>query len=251
MYCAKCGGKLEISGGFCANCGTKSSESNSRGTSVHHHKRMNTKGAKAWLVLVVVLLIPFAFLTLISFFALFSEEVRNVGLFVTSSVLTGPLVIAIVVLVKRIKKAGDAKPTTQMAGPQIQFETNAKEPTHYDSMSGLEFEWFCAEILKSNGFVDVEVSKGSGDFGIDILAAKDGITYAIQCKRLSNNVGNTAIQEVFSGKEFYRKHIGAVMTNQYFTLSAKETAERTGIVLWDRDKLDEMIVQANKQPNLA
>ena len=128
------------------------------------------------------------------------------------------------------------------------FETEAlayinriKNPTHYDAMSGHEFESFCAELLKGNGFTSVEVTSGSGDFGVDILAEKDGITYAIQCKRQSGNVGNTAVQEIYSGKEFYKKHVGAVMTNQHFTRSAKETAERTGIILWDRDRLDEMI----------
>ena len=129
------------------------------------------------------------------------------------------------------------------------FETEAFEyidrlrnPTHYDAMSGHDFEEYCANLLKGNGFVDIEVTSGSGDFGVDILAAKDGVTYAIQCKRQSSNVGVKAVQEIFSGKEFYKRHIGVVFTNQHFTQSAKEKAERTGILLWDRGKLDDMIL---------
>ena len=53
----------------------------------------------------------------------------------------------------------------------------------FEDMEGHEFEYFCADILKQKGFVDVEVTRGSGDYGIDILAEKEGVTYAIQCKR--------------------------------------------------------------------
>ncbi len=58
-----------------------------------------------------------------------------------------------------------------------------------DDMEGHEFERYCAELLEENGFQEVEVTKGSGDYGVDILAEKDGITYAIQCKRYTGPVG--------------------------------------------------------------
>ena len=70
----------------------------------------------------------------------------------------------------------------------------------YDYMSGDDFEYFCADILRGNGFKNVEVTKASGDHGIDVLAKKDGVKYAIQCKRYSKPVGNKAVQEAYSGK---------------------------------------------------
>lgn len=111
----------------------------------------------------------------------------------------------------------------------------------YDYMEGHDFEHFCAELLKKNGFANVEVTQGSGDQGIDVLAIKDGIKYGIQCKCYSSDIGNKAVQEVFSGKTFYNCHVGVVLTNRYFTASAKELAEKSGVLLWDRDKLNEMI----------
>ena len=111
----------------------------------------------------------------------------------------------------------------------------------YDYMEGYDFEYFCAELLKKNGFSDVKVTQGSGDQGIDILANKDGIKYGIQCKCYSSDIGNKAVQEVFSGKTFYNCHVGVVLTNRYFTASARELAKKNGILLWDRDKLNEMI----------
>lgn len=118
----------------------------------------------------------------------------------------------------------------------------SKQKNHdFDNMDGHEFESFCATLLKQNGFKSVSVTKGSGDQGIDILATKDGIKYGIQCKCYSSEVGNKAVQEAFSGKTFYNQHVGVVLTNNYFTPSAKELAEKNGIILWDRKRLLKMI----------
>ena len=116
---------------------------------------------------------------------------------------------------------------------------NINDKYPFDDMDGRKFERFCAELLRKNGYTKVEITSGSGDFGVDILAEKDSIRYAIQCKRHNASIGNTAVQEIFSGKEFYKCHVGIVLTNNNFTQSAKETAKNTGIVLWDRDWLIE------------
>lgn len=110
----------------------------------------------------------------------------------------------------------------------------------FDYMDGRDFEYFCADLLRKNGFDKVEVTKGSGDQGIDIIAFKDGIKYGIQCKCYANDIGNSAVQEAFSGRSFYRCHVAAVLTNRYFTSSAKELAENNGVLLWDRDRLNQL-----------
>ncbi len=94
-------------------------------------------------------------------------------------------------------------------------------------------------------FKNVEVTQGSGDHGIDILAEKDGITYAIQCKCYSSNIGNSAVQQAHTGKSLYHKDIAVVLTNRYFTPQAKQEAQALGVKLWDRDKLNSMIEKAN------
>lgn len=112
---------------------------------------------------------------------------------------------------------------------------------NFDDMDGHQFERFCADILRKNGFKDVEVTQGSGDHGIDILAEKDGITYAVQCKCYSSDIGNSAVQQAHTGKSLYHKDIAVVMTNRHFTPQALEEAKALGVKLWDRDKLNEMI----------
>lgn len=110
-----------------------------------------------------------------------------------------------------------------------------------DEMDGRDFEFFCAELLEQKGFLDVDVTKGSGDYGIDILAEKDGVTYAIQCKRYEEPVGVKAVQEAYAGREFYDRMVGAVMTNQYFTEPAVAAAKKLKILLWDRGYLESML----------
>ncbi len=110
-----------------------------------------------------------------------------------------------------------------------------------DEMEGHDFEFFCADLLRDAGFTDVEVTRGSGDFGADILAQKEGVTYAVQCKCYEGPVGVSAVQEVFAGKAFYDCMVGAVMTNQYFTGPAVTAARKLNILLWDRGFLDDIM----------
>ncbi len=117
---------------------------------------------------------------------------------------------------------------------------------NYDDMNGYQFEKFCAEILRKNGFENIELTQGSGDHGIDILAEKDNITYAIQCKCYSSNIGNAAVQQVHTGKSLYHKDIAVVITNRYFTTQAIEEADALGVKLWDRDYLQKFIDGVNE-----
>ena len=119
----------------------------------------------------------------------------------------------------------------------------------FDNMEGRKFESFCADLLVKRGYEDVLVTQGSGDQGIDIIAYKDGVKYGIQCKCYSSVVGNKAVQEVFAGKTFYQCHVGIVVTNNYFTESAIELAKSNGIILWDRNKLMELIEKAKLERN--
>lgn len=112
-----------------------------------------------------------------------------------------------------------------------------KQKKNFDNMVGYEFEKFCSELLVKIGFSNVKNTQLSSDQGIDILAEKSGVKYAIQCKCYSGNVGNKAVQEAFSGCRFYDCHVPVVMTNSYFTDSAKQLAEKNNVLLWDRDIL--------------
>lgn len=103
-----------------------------------------------------------------------------------------------------------------------------------DLMEGHDFENWCAEALRNSGFTNVTVTPGSGDQGVDVVAEKDGLKYAVQCKRYNSDLGNTPVQEVFTGARFYNCQVGVVMTNRNFTTGAKDAASVTGVLLWGR-----------------
>ena len=109
-----------------------------------------------------------------------------------------------------------------------------------NQLDGYQFEQYCCYLLKKNGYHNVEITKKSGDYGIDILATKRGRKYAIQCKRYLSSVGNHAVQEAYSGKDFYNCDVAVVMTNSSFTPAAIETAQKLHVLLWDGTSLKRM-----------
>lgn len=135
--------------------------------------------------------------------------------------------------------------------PPIGVKSNTSETyrendiSYIDGMDGHDFEHFCADLLRKNGFIGVSVTPRPGDQGVDILAEKDSVKYAIQCKNYASPLGNTPVQEVHAGKTFYGCHVGVVMTNSTFTSGAIDLAKATGILLWDRTVMQEMIIKGS------
>src|SRR5699024_10082073 len=70
------------------------------------------------------------------------------------------------------------------------------------SMDGHTFERYVRETLISCGW-DAEVTKGSGDQGVDVIAYRGVRAIAIQCKRYAQPAGNASVQEVHAGARHY------------------------------------------------
>ena len=85
------------------------------------------------------------------------------------------------------------------------------------------------------------MTKASGDYGVDVLASKDGERYAIQCKRYAKNVGVKSVQEVYAGAPMYKATRCAVITNMYFSDNGRTLANKLGVKLWDRTDLMRMM----------
>ena len=150
---------------------------------------------------------------------------------------------------KLLPSASPSKTVEPVAFVDTSLSPIEQELARIDAMStdGWQFEQYCADLLTKLGYSNVSVTTGSGDYGIDVLAEHDGVTYAIQCKCYSHPVGNKAVQEAFSGKEFYKRMVGVVVTNNTFTQAAVKTASETRVLLWDRSKLREMILTAKPE----
>ncbi len=96
--------------------------------------------------------------------------------------------------------------------------------------NGHEFEHWVAKNLNKFGW-NANVTSGSGDQGIDVIARKNGRTLGLQCKLLKSPVGNKAVQEAYAGKAFYQMDVVGVISNASYTKSAKALAMNTGVKL--------------------
>lgn len=113
-----------------------------------------------------------------------------------------------------------------------------------DQLSGIEFEQLIKTLLMKQGYHHVHETKQSGDYGIDLIAYKNHLTYGFQCKRYQRNIGVDAIQQAKAGQFYYHLDQSIVITNSYFTTSAYSLAYANDIKLIDRTQLFKMMKKA-------
>ena len=113
-----------------------------------------------------------------------------------------------------------------------------------DLMDPYDFELLLGMIYETMGYVCEETPK-SGDQGADVLIEKAGERTVIQAKKYSDHVGNKAVQEAIAARGHFRCHFAAVVTNNFFTRSAKDLAKTNDVALIDRDQLNVMLMEFN------
>lgn len=110
-----------------------------------------------------------------------------------------------------------------------------------DHMPGLEFEAYVCKLMEHQGYRAHNV-RGSGDFGVDVIAERNGVRHAVQVKRYKGGVSRRAISDAVAGKIHFKCDAAMVVTNSYFTSSAKKFAKSTECQLVDRNDLADWIV---------
>ena len=124
----------------------------------------------------------------------------------------------------------------------IFYKPKAQNDTGVDGMSGVDFEYMCADLLRSGNFRSVEVTPASNDYGADIIAEDYcGNRWVIQCKRYKGNLSNSPVQEVVGSKAHYRANKAAVIATAGYTKGAKRLAKDNEVVLIDRKGLQKMM----------
>lgn len=98
-------------------------------------------------------------------------------------------------------------------------------------MEGHDYEYLAAQYLRNHGYKFVEVTKASGDYGVDIIAHKGAHKYAVQCKYYSQPVGVKAVQEAVAGKAMYDCDKAMVITNSTYTKAAENLAAKNNVLL--------------------
>lgn len=107
-----------------------------------------------------------------------------------------------------------------------------------EHLNGFEFEELIGDVFRKAGY-KVTVTKKSGDQGADLVVEREGISTAVQTKKYTGTVGNTAVQEVVAAMKYYDCDKSIVITTGHFTKSAYELANRNQVRLIDREQLNE------------
>lgn len=111
-----------------------------------------------------------------------------------------------------------------------------------DSLDGYDFEKLVHKIFYAYGY-NVTLTKKSGDKGVDLVAKRFKKKIVIQAKMYyNNNVGNSAIQQIHTAREYFGACTAVAFTNSFFTKSAKDMANKLNIVLIDRPKLKSILL---------
>jgi restriction system protein len=99
-------------------------------------------------------------------------------------------------------------------------------------MDPTAFERLCQRLLRESGFIEVEVTRRSGDGGIDgygtiRLAGLISFNVLFQSKRYKGNIGPDAVRD-FRGAMVGRADKGVIISTGGFTLEARREATRDG-----------------------
>jgi restriction system protein len=115
-----------------------------------------------------------------------------------------------------------------------------------DGMSGAMFEERLAVLFRGLGYSAEIVGSSGGDYGGDLIVAKDRTKTVVQAKCWKKNVGVKAVQEAVGARGYYGADAAMVVTNSRFTKQAQELARKNKVKLWGRDELIEALLRAQK-----
>jgi restriction system protein len=99
-------------------------------------------------------------------------------------------------------------------------------------MDPIAFERLCQRLLRESGFTEVEVTRRSGDGGIDghgLIRIGGLISFPVlfQSKRYASNIGPDVVRD-FRGAMMGRADKGLIITTGGFTREARREATRDG-----------------------
>lgn len=112
----------------------------------------------------------------------------------------------------------------------------------WTKMDGWTFEREIAQLFQSHGF-DAEVTKGSGDGGVDIFLRKGSALQVVQCKQHSAAVPPSVIRDLYGVLMHHKADKAILVSTSGFTSAAIQFASGKPIHLLG---LDEILAMARE-----
>ncbi len=112
---------------------------------------------------------------------------------------------------------------------------------------GWTFEQFMADLFNSLGYRAV-VTKGSHDFGVDLIVKNGKATYIFQAKYYSNSISPKALEEALMAAALYGVDRIGIITNAEIPQAVKNLAQEIcrktfvkKVVLISRSEIEKML----------
>lgn len=120
-------------------------------------------------------------------------------------------------------------------------------------VSPREFEILMSGLLSNLGFKNVRVTSATNDYGRDIIATKDNLTYSIECKRFHPNkkVGRPLLMKLEGSRSATQTNQAMFITTSSYTNTALAFAERTNMQLINGKDLANLITQLPDKYSLS
>lgn len=121
--------------------------------------------------------------------------------------------------------------------------------TQIDNLTPRLFEAYIAALYTKQGY-KVHLTPYSNDKGVDVVAIGLGENYLLQVKQSNFLVGNDAVQEIYTAKNYYENKFNdkfklLIITNSDFSSSAEILSNANQINLIKREHLENMILKNN------
>lgn len=151
-----------------------------------------------------------------------------------------PLIAVLIALVYSLRR------NLKFEGPrEKQRRLRSRELLNIDNMDEAEFERYVSGLLAHKGF-KVEKTRDSVNHGVDFIAQKNNLKYAVQLKRQTGTVSRVAVSDADREKHRYGCDRAMLIMNGYFTQDAMELSLSKGCDLVDRDALANWVVDFQK-----
>lgn len=113
-----------------------------------------------------------------------------------------------------------------------------------------QFEHLVRDLLEAMGYEDVQVTKQSGDKGVDVVATVQfgitAVTEVVQVKRYKGSIGRPVLDQLRGALPYHKAIRGTIITLGTFTKGCKDVALYPGaapITLIDGERLIGLLVQ--------
>lgn len=126
----------------------------------------------------------------------------------------------------------------------------ARSSAALDDMGWREFEMLVGEAFRLRGYRITETGGGGADGGVDLVLAKGGEKFLVQCKQWkAYKVGVDVVRELFGVMAARGATGGFVVTSGRFTADARNFAQGRNVELIDGSQLFSMIQQVRSTQN--